>query len=138
MIPITIRQAVLADLGAVAGLFDGYRQFFGQASDLLPARNFLQSRFEHGQSKVLLVESQCQVVGFTHLYPSFSFVSMVGCLCAIIFSWHARPGDWAWRGLVDSRCGPCAPTGRSAFVLEPGCAELVSTSLVRVHGLGSG
>ena len=76
MNPITIRQAVLADLDAVAILFDGYRQFYVQASDEAAAKTFLQARFEHGQSVVLLAESQGQAVGFTQLYPSFSSVSM--------------------------------------------------------------
>ena len=76
MSSITIRQAVLADLDAVAILFDGYRQFYGQASDEAAAQTFLQARFEHGQSVVLLAESQGQAVGFTQLYPSFSSVSM--------------------------------------------------------------
>ena len=76
MSSITIRQAVLADLDAVAILFDGYRQFYGQASDEAAAKAFLQARFEHGQSVVLLAESKGQAVGFTQLYPSFSSVSM--------------------------------------------------------------
>ncbi len=67
---------MLADLDAVAILFDGYRQFYGQASDEAAAKAFLQARFEHGQSVVLLAESQGQAVGFTQLYPSFSSVSM--------------------------------------------------------------
>jgi GNAT superfamily N-acetyltransferase len=73
---ITIRQAVLADLDVVAGLFDAYRQFYDQVGDLVAARNFLRARFEHGQSVVLLAESNGQAVGFTQLYPSFSSVSM--------------------------------------------------------------
>jgi GNAT superfamily N-acetyltransferase len=73
---ITIRQAVLADLDVVAGLFDGYRQFYDQVSDLVAARNFLQARFEHGQSVILLAELHGQAAGFTQLYPSFSSVSM--------------------------------------------------------------
>jgi ribosomal protein S18 acetylase RimI-like enzyme len=76
MSSITIRQAVLADLDAVAILFDAYRQFYGQPSDEAAAKTFLQARFEHGQSVVLLAESQGQAVGFTQLYPSFSSVSM--------------------------------------------------------------
>jgi GNAT superfamily N-acetyltransferase len=66
----------LADLNAVVTLFDGYRQFYGQPSDDMAARTFLQARFEHGQSVVLLAEVQGQAVGFTQLYPSFSSVSM--------------------------------------------------------------
>ena len=76
MTSITIRQAVLADLDTVAILFDAYRQFYGQASDEAAAKAFLQARFEHGQSVVLLAESKGHAVGFTQLYPSFSSVSM--------------------------------------------------------------
>ena len=80
MSSITIRQAVLADLDAVAILFDGYRQFYGQTSDEAGAKTFLYARFEHGQSVVLLAESQGQAVGFTQLYLSFSSVSMARVL----------------------------------------------------------
>ena len=76
MSSVTVRQAVLADLDFLVVLFDAYRQFYGQTSDLVGARTFLQARFEHGQSVVLLAESQGQAVGFTQLYPSFSSVSM--------------------------------------------------------------
>ncbi|MGV0986129.1 MAG: GNAT family N-acetyltransferase [Limnohabitans sp.] len=73
---ITIHQAVLADLDALASLFDGYRQFYGQPSDLAAARVFLQARFEHGESTIFLAKTGGQAVGFTQLYPSFSSVSM--------------------------------------------------------------
>ena len=76
MSSVTVRQAVLADLDFLVVLFDAYRQFYGQTSDLVGARTFVQARFEHGQSVVLLAESQGQAVGFTQLYPSFSSVSM--------------------------------------------------------------
>ena len=73
---IHVRQAVLADLDAVANLFDHYRQFYGQPSDLTAARTFLKARFEHGESTIFLAESEGQALGFTQLYPSFSSVSM--------------------------------------------------------------
>lgn len=76
MTDVSIRQAVLADLDAVSPLFDGYRQFYGRASDVQAAREFLRARFEHGQSVVLLAESEGRPVGFTQLYPSFSSVSL--------------------------------------------------------------
>jgi len=47
--PTTVtRQAVLADLEALIPLFDAYRQFYKQASDLQAARVFLQDKFNHG------------------------------------------------------------------------------------------
>jgi GNAT superfamily N-acetyltransferase len=138
MTSITIRQAVLADLDAVVTLFDAYRQFYGQPSDAEAARTFLQARFEHGQSVMLLAESQGQAVGFTQLYPSFSSVSMarVFVLNDLFVALTARRLG-VGRSLVDRRRGPCSPTGRCALVLDHGCAELACTSLVRVHGLGA-
>jgi GNAT superfamily N-acetyltransferase len=69
---ITVRQAVLADLDAIVPLFDGYRQFYGRASDLQGAREFLRARFEHGESVIFLAFDGGEAVGFTQLYPSFS------------------------------------------------------------------
>src|SRR5437763_3649222 len=73
---IAVRQAVFADLGALVPLFDAYRQFYGQASDLTGARTFLKERFELTQSVVFIAEERDNAVGFTQLYPSFSSVSM--------------------------------------------------------------
>lgn len=73
---ITVRQAVLADLDQLAALFDHYRQFQGQATDLAAARDFLRARFDHGESIVFLAHDGEQPVGFAQLYPSFSSVAL--------------------------------------------------------------
>jgi ribosomal protein S18 acetylase RimI-like enzyme len=72
----TTRQAVFADLDALAPLFDAYRQFYGQTSDVKAARHFLQARFEAGQSVLFIAEREGLALGFTQLFPSFSSVSM--------------------------------------------------------------
>lgn len=71
-----VRQAVLADLDLLAPLFDQYRQFQGQPSDLPAARRFLQERFDHGESVVFIAIEGRQPLGFAQLYPSFSSVSL--------------------------------------------------------------
>ncbi|MBK8284892.1 MAG: GNAT family N-acetyltransferase [Ahniella sp.] len=76
MSALSVREANLDDLEIVAGLFDGYRQFYQQASDLDGARRFLRDRFEHGQSTIFLATIDGRAAGFTQLYPSFSSVSM--------------------------------------------------------------
>jgi GNAT superfamily N-acetyltransferase len=73
---LSVRQAVFADLDALAALFDGYRSFQGQHSDLAAARAFLGERFEHGQSVVFIAEWDSRPVGFAQLYPSFSSVAL--------------------------------------------------------------
>lgn len=76
MTNIAVRQAVAADLDAIAVLFDRYRQFQGQASDRAAARSFLAQRFDHGESIVFVATAAGAAVGFAQLYPSFSSVSL--------------------------------------------------------------
>jgi len=76
MSTITIRQAALDDLDAIAPLFDAYRQFYGRPSDPDGARAFLDDRLQRRESVVLLAFDGEQAVGFTQLYPSFSSVSL--------------------------------------------------------------
>ena len=73
---VSVRQAVLSDLPALAPLFDGYRQFYGRAPDVAAAESFLRDRFNHGESVLFLALDQDLPVGFTQLYPSFSSVSL--------------------------------------------------------------
>jgi GNAT superfamily N-acetyltransferase len=73
---ISVRQAVLADIEALAVLFDAYRQFYEQGSDLPGAKQFLLDRFEHGESVLFIAFEGSDPVGLAQLYPSFSSVSL--------------------------------------------------------------
>jgi len=69
---VRTRRASLTDLDAIVPLFDGYRQFYGQPSNVALARAFLEARLSAGESVVFLAEDGSGAVGFTQLYPSFS------------------------------------------------------------------
>ena len=71
-----VRQATLLDLEQLAPLFDRYRQFYGRASDVAAAREFLFARFTNKESTLLIAHEDERPVGFTQLYPSFSSVSL--------------------------------------------------------------
>ena len=78
---VEIIRASLDDLDMIVPLFDGYRQFYQQASDLEGARRFLQAHLERQTSVIFLAlrtneQGQREACGFTQLYPSFSSVSM--------------------------------------------------------------
>ena len=73
---ITVRQAVLSDLEALAKLFNEYREFQGEKSDLAAGQQFLQTRFDHGESVIFVAQDQNLPVGFAQLYPSYSSVSL--------------------------------------------------------------
>jgi ribosomal protein S18 acetylase RimI-like enzyme len=73
---IKIVQATPADVGAVAPLFDAYRQFYKKASNEEAARRFLFARLSKGES-VLFYALHGQVpVGLVHLYPVFSSLNL--------------------------------------------------------------
>ncbi len=76
MARIEIRQASISDLDVLLPLFDAYRQFYRQASDLDGARAFLLARFEQGESVVFLAYVDGVPRAFTQLYPSFSSTAM--------------------------------------------------------------
>ncbi|HEX5489137.1 MAG TPA: GNAT family N-acetyltransferase [Rhodanobacteraceae bacterium] len=76
--PIEVSRATRADLDALTLLFDAYRVFYRQLSDLGGARAFVEARLAHHESEILLARhaGDRQPLGFTQLYPSFSSVSM--------------------------------------------------------------
>jgi len=76
MSSITVRQAVLSDLEALAPLFDDYRRFYGRPSDLQAATAFLSARFNHGESVLFIAHEGIHPIGFAQLYPSFSSVAL--------------------------------------------------------------
>lgn len=74
-----IKRATVSDLDATAPLFDAYRQFYAQRSDVAAARAFLDERLRRDESVIFLaVEDKDggEALGFTQLYPSFSSVSL--------------------------------------------------------------
>ena len=71
-----VRQATLLDLEQLSTLFDRYRQFYGRASDVAAAREFLLARFTSKESTLLIAHEDERPVGFTQMYPSFSSVSL--------------------------------------------------------------
>jgi GNAT superfamily N-acetyltransferase len=75
-----VKRATISDLDDAAPLFDAYRQFYGQRSDVAAARAFLDERLRRDESVIFLALAEDgprgQAVGFTQLYPSFSSVSL--------------------------------------------------------------
>lgn len=73
---IEIIEAGIAQLEEVANLFNQYRVWYHQQSDLDGARNFLKERMSNGESKIFLALIDGKPAGFVHLYPIFTSVGM--------------------------------------------------------------
>jgi len=71
----SVRRANLQDADRLVPLFDGYRQFYGQPSDLIAARQFIGDRLARGQSVVWIAEDHDgAAIGFVQLFPTFSSI----------------------------------------------------------------
>ena len=82
---IKIRMAHLDDLEPLAELFNAYREFYEETSDISLARRFLKDRLNKKDSIIFVAESavdenrantnQAQkLIGFCQLYPTFCSV----------------------------------------------------------------
>ncbi|MED3962617.1 N-acetyltransferase family protein [Bacillales bacterium AN1005] len=71
-----IFQATMEDLDGVANLFNLYRTFYQQESDLEGAKNYIKERINKGESIIFVVKDEQNYLGFTQLYPTFSSISM--------------------------------------------------------------
>jgi ribosomal protein S18 acetylase RimI-like enzyme len=73
---VQVRRANINDVSSIAPLFDGYRQFYRQSSDLPLATSFIEERIEKNESVIFIAENENKkAIGFTQLYLSFSSVS---------------------------------------------------------------
>jgi ribosomal protein S18 acetylase RimI-like enzyme len=68
--------ANIEQLEEVSNLFDRYRSFYEQPTDLQAATKFIQSRFHNNDSTIFVAKDNGLSIGFIQLYPSFSSVSM--------------------------------------------------------------
>ena len=130
-----IRRATLADLGAVAPLFDAYRRFYGQPGDLTRAREFLTARLQAGESVVLMAEREAATVGFTQLFPMFSSVrtARIWVLNDLYVAGPARRSGIA-RGLLDAAAQFARDDGAARIVLETSADNQAARALYRDAG----
>lgn len=72
-----IVTAGVNELEKTAELFDMYRQFYEQESDIGKAREFIFQRMTKNESVIFLAEAEDgAAMGFVQLYPSFTSVGM--------------------------------------------------------------
>jgi len=73
---MTIRRATKKDIDDLSVLFDKYRIFYKQESDVENARSFLKKRMKRKESVIIVAEERDKLIGFTQLFPIFTSVGM--------------------------------------------------------------
>ena len=73
---LAVHKATVQQVPQIAPLFNAYRMFYKQRSNLKGATSFLTQRLANNESVVFLAWIDGKAVGFTQLYPIFSSVGM--------------------------------------------------------------
>lgn len=135
MSDLAITRAGPADLDALSVLFDGYRQFYGQPSDLPRARDWLRSRLRVGESVVLVAKRGEKTVGFAQLYPMFSSVrtARTWILNDLFVDSTARRKGVA-RALLDAAAAFAREDGAAGISLETTRDNDAARALYRAAG----
>jgi GNAT superfamily N-acetyltransferase len=136
MADITIVRARSNELEDLVPLFDGYRQFYGQRSDLAAARAFLRDRIERDESVIYVAYVDGgAAAGFTQLYPSFSSVSLkpLWVLNDLFVRSDIRRGGVA-RALLERARQHALETGAKGLILNTAVTNKAAQSLYESCG----
>jgi len=136
MTTIRTRAATLGDLDAIAPLFDAYRQFYQQPSDLPRAREYLRARMQRGESVIFVAENGSgQLVGFTQLYPTFCSVRAAPTFVLYdLFVAPAARGTGAGRALMAAAEAYAMQSGAARIELSTAKTNTVAQSLYESQG----
>lgn len=132
-----IRKAGISDLDYIIPLFEGYRSFYGQDSQVDKVHEFLHARIKREESVIFMAmaEGQDKAMGFVQLYPSFSSVSMkkLWILNDLFVDPLFRKKGVA-KSLMNTARQLSEDTGAKGLVLETGKGNTVAQALYEKLG----
>jgi GNAT superfamily N-acetyltransferase len=73
---IEIHKAAAKDAEIIAPLFDAYRMFYNQQSDIDGALHFVKERLQQNESVIFIAFINDRAIGFIQLFPIFTSVGM--------------------------------------------------------------
>ncbi|KAE9639493.1 GNAT family N-acetyltransferase [Pseudomonas sp. PB103] len=117
---IQVVRANTPQLDAVAQLFDAYRGFYQQPSNLGQSRAFIAERMAGNESAIFLAEDEeAEALGFVQLYPTFSSIDAHRTwLLSDLFTAPTARGRGVGRLLMNTARDFALQTGAKGLVLE--------------------
>ncbi|ANI55352.1 GNAT family N-acetyltransferase [Pseudomonas sp. DR 5-09] len=129
-------RATTTHLDAVAKLFDVYRGFYGQPSNLEQSRAFIAERMAGNESAIFLVEDESgEALGFVQLYPTFSSIDAHRTwLLSDLFTTPAARGRGVGRLLMNTVRDFAVEIGAKGLVLETATDNVTAQGLYESLG----
>ncbi|MBK5512735.1 GNAT family N-acetyltransferase [Pseudomonas sp. TH08] len=132
-------QALRADathLDAVAQLFDAYRGFYLQPSNIEQSRTFIAERMAGNESAIFLaLDEQGEALGFVQLYPTFSSIDAHRTwLLSDLFTAPTARGRGVGRVLMNTAREFALETGAKGLMLETATDNVTAQGLYESLG----
>jgi GNAT superfamily N-acetyltransferase len=131
-----IRKSNIRDLDDLAGLFNDYRIFYRQETDIEKAKEFLKDRLTKNESVVFVAFAGDTMVGFVQLYPVFSSVRMKKrWLLNDLFIKEDFRGQGFSIALIEQAKELCRQSGACGFMLDTAKVNVIGNRLYQKMGL---
>lgn len=134
--PLQALRVAPSHLDKIASLFDAYRGFYGQPSNLTQSSDFIAERIARDESAIFLVEDDTgEALGFVQLYPTFSSIDAHRTwLLSDLFTTPAARGRGVGTLLMNTARTFALLTGAKGLVLETATDNLGAQRLYESLG----
>lgn len=114
-----IQKVTINEIDSLSELFDLYRVFYKQKSNVESAKRFLTERIINEESVVFIALNGHNSLGFVQLYPSFSSISMQrSWVLNDLFVKETARGQGLGEKLIKTAIGFAKETGAKGVLLE--------------------
>lgn len=129
-------RADASHLDKIASLFDAYRGFYGQPSNLPQSRDFIAERIARDESVIFYAEDASgEALGFVQLFPTFSSIEAHRTwLLGDLFTAPAARGKGVGTLLMNTARDFALLTGAKGITLETATDNLVAQRLYESLG----
>jgi len=130
------QRADASHLAQVARLFDAYRGFYCQPTNLQQSQDFIAERLAQNESAIFLaLDENAEALGFVQLYPSFSSIDAFRTwLLSDLFTDPAARGRGVGTLLMNTARDFALSTGAKGLVLETATDNVVAQRLYESLG----
>ncbi|MGG5508096.1 MULTISPECIES: GNAT family N-acetyltransferase [unclassified Myroides] len=126
----TIKKASVEDLEEVSELFNLYRIFYRQETDLQESTSFIKERLLQGESDIFLVIYDQKAVGFVQLYKLFHYIKLQKqWLLSDLFVHPDYRGKGLSVALINRSKQWCEETGACGLMLETEKTNIIGNNL---------
>jgi GNAT superfamily N-acetyltransferase len=125
-----IEIATLNHLNEFALLFDKYRVFYRQPSDVERGKAFLKERISNNETVTFLIKTDNKIVGFAQLYPLYHYKALERqWLLSDLFVEQDYRGQGFSIALMDRCKQYCEETDACGLLLETEKTNIIGNNL---------